>query len=153
MYVPASPTSNWISLLTHGSHSRPFLPADTTTTELDMLFAMPADRVCISRRYGIPRFVAGRNAKKIGFESRTEIANWVNVVALVASIFLLASFAILDVKWTHRHYLSVCLTISVVAIEVFGRASTKEAVLTASDCLSPATSWQSRSMLQRNHPK
>lgn len=52
------------------------------------------------------------------FETRTSIANWVNVAALVFSLFLLASFAILPVKWTHRHYLGVCLTIAVVFMEV-----------------------------------
>jgi hypothetical protein len=53
-----------------------------------------------------------------GFEQRTEIANWVNVAAITASTFLLLSFAILDTKWTHRHYLSICLTVSVVFMEV-----------------------------------
>jgi hypothetical protein len=37
---------------------------------------------------------------------------------LVFSIFLLASFAILPVKWTHRHYLGVCLTIAIVFMEL-----------------------------------
>lgn len=46
------------------------------------------------------------------------MANWVNVAALLSSAFLLFSFAILDTKWTHRHYLSICLTASVVFIEV-----------------------------------
>lgn len=46
------------------------------------------------------------------------MANWVNVAALLSSTFLLLSFALLDTKWTHRHYLSICLTASVVFIEV-----------------------------------
>ncbi|KAJ9615864.1 hypothetical protein H2200_001941 [Cladophialophora chaetospira] len=53
-----------------------------------------------------------------GFESRTEIANWVNVVALLFSAYLLLSFVILPVKYTHRHYLSVCLTLGVVFSEL-----------------------------------
>ncbi|EXJ56654.1 hypothetical protein A1O7_06998 [Cladophialophora yegresii CBS 114405] len=53
-----------------------------------------------------------------GFEARTEIANWVNVAAFVLSVYLLLSFAVLPVKYTHRHYLSVCLTLGVVFIEL-----------------------------------
>ncbi|KIX99037.1 uncharacterized protein Z520_05498 [Fonsecaea multimorphosa CBS 102226] len=53
-----------------------------------------------------------------GFESRTEIANWVNVAAFVLSVYLLLSFAVLPVKYTHRHYLSVCLTVGVVFVEL-----------------------------------
>lgn len=53
-----------------------------------------------------------------GFQTRTEIANWVNVAALAVTFFLLVSFIVLPVKWTHRHYLSVCLTIGVMFIEV-----------------------------------
>jgi hypothetical protein len=56
--------------------------------------------------------------KIAGFQKRTEIANWVNVAALVVTFFLLVSFVVLPVKWTHRHYLSVCLTIGVMFIEV-----------------------------------
>jgi hypothetical protein len=53
-----------------------------------------------------------------GFQARTEIANWVNVAALAVTFFLLISFIVLPIKWTHRHYLSVCLTIGVMFIEV-----------------------------------
>ncbi|EHY59374.1 G protein-coupled receptor gprM [Exophiala dermatitidis] len=53
-----------------------------------------------------------------GFESRTEIANWVNVAAFILSVYLILSFAILPVKFTHRHYLSVCLTLGVVFLEL-----------------------------------
>lgn len=34
------------------------------------------------------------------------------------SVFLLLSFIILPVKYTHRHYLSVCVTLGVIFIEV-----------------------------------
>jgi hypothetical protein len=57
-----------------------------------------------------------------GFEERTEIANWVNVAGLMFSVFLLLSFLVLDTKWTHRHYLSICLTIAVFLMEVSGAA-------------------------------
>jgi hypothetical protein len=67
-----------------------------------MLFVLPFDRLDIFA----------------GFQKRTEIANWVNLAALVVTFFLLVSFIVLPVKWTHRHYLSVCLTIGVMFIEV-----------------------------------
>jgi hypothetical protein len=60
----------------------------------------------------------GYSADSSGFEDRTEIANWVNVAAITASVFLLLSFLVLDTKWTHRHYLSICLTVAVVFMEV-----------------------------------
>ncbi|EXJ87048.1 hypothetical protein A1O3_04005 [Capronia epimyces CBS 606.96] len=53
-----------------------------------------------------------------GFESQTEIANWVNVAAFILSIYLILSFIVLPVKYTHRHYLSVCLTLGVVFLEL-----------------------------------
>ena len=53
-----------------------------------------------------------------GFEQRTEIANWINVAAFVAVVFLLLSYSILPVKWTQRHYLSICLVIGVIFMEV-----------------------------------
>jgi hypothetical protein len=55
-----------------------------------------------------------------GFQKRTQVANWVNVAAVVVTFFLLISFIVLPVKWTHRHYLSVCLTIGVMFMEVSG---------------------------------
>jgi hypothetical protein len=53
-----------------------------------------------------------------GFIQRTQVANWLNVAALVATMFLLLSFFILPVKWTHRHYLSICLALAVGLMEV-----------------------------------
>lgn len=53
-----------------------------------------------------------------GFIQRTQAANWLNLAALVANIFCLLSFLILPVKWTHRHYLSICLAIAVALMEV-----------------------------------
>jgi hypothetical protein len=54
-----------------------------------------------------------------GFIQRTEAANWLNVAALIATLFCLLSFFILPVKWTHRHYLSICLAIAVAFMEVW----------------------------------
>lgn len=53
-----------------------------------------------------------------GFESRTLAANWVNVGAMCATAFLLLSYICLPIKWTHRHYLSVCLIIAVGFMEL-----------------------------------
>ncbi|KAI1617837.1 hypothetical protein EDD36DRAFT_14094 [Exophiala viscosa] len=53
-----------------------------------------------------------------GFDDRTEIANWVNVAALLLSCYLILSFLVLPVKYTHRHYLSVCLTLGVLFMEL-----------------------------------
>lgn len=53
-----------------------------------------------------------------GFEQRTEIASWVNVAAMFSTLFVLISYAVLPVKWTSRHYLSVCLAIGVFCIEM-----------------------------------
>ena len=53
-----------------------------------------------------------------GFIQRTQVANWLNVAAMVATMFCLLSFFILPVKWTHRHYLSICLAIAVAFMEV-----------------------------------
>ena len=58
----------------------------------------------------------------IGFERRSEIASWVNVAMLVTTVLLLLSFAVLPVKWTHCHYLSVCLAIGVGFMEVCFRS-------------------------------
>jgi len=53
-----------------------------------------------------------------GFEERTEVASWVTVVATIFTLFVLVSYAVLPTKWTSRHYLSVCLAIGVLCMEV-----------------------------------
>ncbi|KIV90516.1 hypothetical protein PV10_07813 [Exophiala mesophila] len=53
-----------------------------------------------------------------GFEQRTSIANWVNLAAFILSVYLVLSFIVLPVKYTHRHYLSVCATLSVISLEL-----------------------------------
>ena len=55
---------------------------------------------------------------RIGFESRTKAGNWVNLVSFIFSVFLILSFVVLPVKSTHRHYLSVCVTLGVIFMEV-----------------------------------
>lgn len=52
------------------------------------------------------------------FRTITTSASWINVVGTICSVFLLASFAFLPVEKTHRHYLSVCLAVAIVIMQV-----------------------------------
>lgn len=47
-----------------------------------------------------------------------QAANWVAVVSTVCCVFLLVSWAVLPVEKTYRHYLSICLTIGVLFMNV-----------------------------------
>jgi hypothetical protein len=48
------------------------------------------------------------------FNTATQSADWVNVAGMAGCAFLLLSWLVLPVERTHRHYLSICLTIAVV---------------------------------------
>ncbi|KAI1421008.1 hypothetical protein F5Y12DRAFT_790609 [Xylaria sp. FL1777] len=48
------------------------------------------------------------------FKTVTQSADWVNVAGMVGCGFLLLSWLVLPVERTHRHYLSICLTVAVV---------------------------------------
>jgi len=52
------------------------------------------------------------------FDTLGATANWVSVVSTVACLFLLLSWAVLPVEKTFRHYLSICLTTSVLLMNV-----------------------------------
>ncbi|KAK2785353.1 hypothetical protein FQN53_007793 [Emmonsiellopsis sp. PD_33] len=52
-----------------------------------------------------------------GFMDKTIVANWIAVAIFSLNCLLLLSFAVLPVKWTHRHYLSVCLALGIVFME------------------------------------
>lgn len=52
------------------------------------------------------------------FKSSSQVANWINVVGVVCCVFLLASWAVLPVEKTHRHYLSISLTCAVMFMNV-----------------------------------
>lgn len=52
------------------------------------------------------------------FQSLGTAAGWVAVVSTVCVVFLLASWAFLPVEKTNRHYMSICLTIAVVFMNV-----------------------------------
>lgn len=49
---------------------------------------------------------------------KVEIASWISVAVLPLCIFLLVSYAVLPVKWTHRHYLSICFTLGICCMEI-----------------------------------
>jgi hypothetical protein len=52
------------------------------------------------------------------FDTISSAANWVNVAGMVCTVFLLTSFAFLPVKQTHRHYLTICLSLAVGVMQV-----------------------------------
>ncbi|KKY38405.1 putative g-protein coupled receptor [Diaporthe ampelina] len=52
------------------------------------------------------------------FESMSTAANWVAVASTVCCLFLLLSWAFLPIEKTHRHYLSICLTVAVVFLNL-----------------------------------
>ena len=51
------------------------------------------------------------------FSRLTRVANYLNIVGMTCSIFLLASFIFLPITKTHRHYLSVSLTIGIILMQ------------------------------------
>ncbi|GAO18772.1 hypothetical protein UVI_02052620 [Ustilaginoidea virens] len=52
------------------------------------------------------------------FDTLTLAANWVATVGLISCIYLLASWVVLPVEKTCRHYLSVCMTLSILLISI-----------------------------------
>jgi hypothetical protein len=56
----------------------------------------------------------------------TTAMEWINVVGLICTVFLLLSFAFLPVKKTHRHYLSVCLCVAVLVMQVRSTATSTD---------------------------
>ncbi|KAI1433633.1 hypothetical protein GGR50DRAFT_476484 [Xylaria sp. CBS 124048] len=48
------------------------------------------------------------------FRTATKSANWVTVVGMIGCVFLILSWIVLPVEKTHRHYLSICLTVAVM---------------------------------------
>ncbi|KXJ95509.1 hypothetical protein Micbo1qcDRAFT_26936 [Microdochium bolleyi] len=47
------------------------------------------------------------------FITMSAVANWITVVSMICCGFLLLSWAFLPVEKTHRHYLSICLTLGI----------------------------------------
>lgn len=52
------------------------------------------------------------------FTTMTTAANWINVASIICSVFLITSWAFLPAGVTHRHYLSICLTIATMMMSV-----------------------------------
>ncbi|KAI5466079.1 hypothetical protein BGZ63DRAFT_348327 [Mariannaea sp. PMI_226] len=52
------------------------------------------------------------------FVTLTAVANWVSTASLICCAFLLLSWACLPVEKTNRHYLSICLTIAVLLMNL-----------------------------------
>lgn len=52
------------------------------------------------------------------FDTIASAADWASVVGTLCCVFLLASWIALPVEKTHRHYLSICLTVAVLVMNV-----------------------------------
>ncbi|KAF4427455.1 g- coupled receptor [Fusarium acutatum] len=52
------------------------------------------------------------------FDTLTAVANWVSLFSQICCIFLLLSWAFLPVEKTNRHYLSICLTVAILLMNM-----------------------------------
>ncbi|KAL2065100.1 hypothetical protein VTL71DRAFT_4240 [Oculimacula yallundae] len=52
------------------------------------------------------------------FTMVTNSVSWINVGGMICSMFLILSFAFLPVQKTHRHYLSVCLAVAIIIMQL-----------------------------------
>ncbi|EKD20727.1 hypothetical protein MBM_01409 [Drepanopeziza brunnea f. sp. 'multigermtubi' MB_m1] len=52
------------------------------------------------------------------FRTISNSASWINVGGMACSLFLLASFAFLPKEKTHRHYLSICLAVAIIVMQL-----------------------------------
>ena len=52
------------------------------------------------------------------FNTLGVVAEWISVAGAACCAFLLLSWLVLPVEKTHRHYLSICLTIAVMLMNV-----------------------------------
>lgn len=57
------------------------------------------------------------------FPTHELAAEWLSVVSLISSVFLLLTYAILAPEKSHRHYLSVGLIVSNVLLQVCAQLS------------------------------
>lgn len=55
------------------------------------------------------------------FPTHELAAEWLSVVSLISSVFLLLTYAVLAPEKSHRHYLSVGLIVSNVLLQVCAR--------------------------------
>lgn len=54
----------------------------------------------------------------IDVHSKTVAASWLAVTILPLSVFLLVTYAVLPVKWTNRHYITICFTLALSCMQV-----------------------------------
>jgi len=54
----------------------------------------------------------------IDLADKIAVTSWISVAILPLCVFLLVSYAVLPVKWSHRHYLSVCFTVGICFMQV-----------------------------------
>ena len=52
------------------------------------------------------------------FERNNRVANYVSIISLICNAFLLVTFFVLPQEKSHRHYLSIGLTISLILIAI-----------------------------------
>jgi uncharacterized membrane protein SirB2 len=64
--------------------------------------------------------------EEIDVHAKTVAAGWLAVALLPLTAFLLLSFAVLPVKWTNRHYITVCFTLAVACLQVSCRRAGSE---------------------------
>lgn len=53
-----------------------------------------------------------------GFDNQARIANYVSIISLVLNTFLLVTFIAIPGEKSHRHYLSIGLTVSLILIAI-----------------------------------
>lgn len=62
-----------------------------------------------------------RTNRSLGMTRWNEVASWISVGTLPLCVFLLLSYIVLPVKYTHRHYMSMCFTIGILFMQVRSR--------------------------------
>lgn len=90
---------------------------------------LSGDMILVSAR-SILNAVVSDSLLIIDLNNKIGVASWISVAILPLCIFLLVSYAVLPVKWTHRHYLSICFTLGICCMQVS---------LAFAMCLSPRT--------------
>lgn len=53
------------------------------------------------------------------FHTLVHVTTYINLVSVIVCGFLLISFLVLPVEYTHRHYLSVCTAFSILLLQVW----------------------------------
>jgi hypothetical protein len=85
-----------------------------------VLFAMSSNRLEIRRWYDESESidVVPVLTRYLALKEKTSAASWLSVGLFPLNIFLLLSYLVLPEKWTLRHYINICLTLSVCCIQV-----------------------------------